>query len=129
MKEIERLVRELSPGDLVRVEWFDASIGKSLSGGLEGIDVPVVSWGVFLGVLGSRNKHIILAQNCFHYAGGCYDIDYTAVPLNWTVKAVAIAKGHVCEVKALLNSFLTGGRRAFPQRTRQKRVRRREKLD
>jgi hypothetical protein len=29
---------------------------------LNGIDVPVVSWGIFLGVLGSKNRHIILAQ-------------------------------------------------------------------
>ncbi|MBC7131431.1 hypothetical protein H5T51_09545, partial [Candidatus Bathyarchaeota archaeon] len=126
MKEIERLIRELSLGDLVRVEWFDASIGKSLSGGLNGIDIPVVSWGIFLGILGSRNRHIILAQNCFRYADGYYDIDYTAVPLNWAVKAAAIAKEHMpsCEVKMLLNSFLTGGRRTFTHPTGQRKARR-----
>jgi hypothetical protein len=99
---------------LVRVEWFDASIGKSLSGGLNGIDVPVVSWGIFLGVLGSKNRHIILAQNSFRYADGFYDIDYTAVPLAWTANATVIAKAHVPveEAKQLLNSFLVGGKRA-----------------
>jgi hypothetical protein len=98
---------------LVRVEWFDASIGKSLSGGLNGIDVPVVSWGIFLGVLGSNNRHIILAQNCFRYADGFYDIDYTAVPLAWTGNATLIAKAHLPreEAKQLLNSFLVGGKR------------------
>ncbi|MEM3875160.1 MAG: hypothetical protein QXU45_08535 [Candidatus Bathyarchaeia archaeon] len=114
MREVVRRVKELSLGDLVRVEWFDASIGKSLSGGLNGIDVPVVSWGVFLGVLGSKNRHVILAQNCFRYADGFYDIDYTAVPLAWACNATVIAKAHVPseEAKQLLNSFLVGGKRA-----------------
>jgi hypothetical protein len=114
MKEVTKQVKNLSLGDLVRVEWFDASIGKSLSGGLNGIDVPVVSWGVFLGVLGSRNRHIILAQNSFRYADGFYDIDYTAVPLAWAANATVIAKAHVPieEAKQLLNSFLVGGKRA-----------------
>jgi hypothetical protein len=115
MKEgVKKQVKGLSLGDLVRVEWFDASIGKSLSGGLNGIDVPVVSWGIFLGVLGSKNRHIILAQNSFRYADGFYDIDYTAVPLAWTANATIIAKAHVPveEAKQLLNSFLVGGKRA-----------------
>jgi len=115
MKEVvKKQVKGLSLGDLVRVEWFDASIGKSLSGGLNGIDVPVVSWGIFLGVLGSKNRHIILAQNSFRYADGFYDIDYTAVPLAWTANATVIAKAHVPveEAKQLLNSFLVGGKRA-----------------
>jgi hypothetical protein len=114
MKEVIKQVKGLSLGDLVRVEWFDASIGKSLSGGLNGIDVPVVSWGIFLGVLGAKNKHIILAQNSFRYADGVYDIDYTAVPLSWTANTTVIAKAHVLpeEAKQLLNSFLAGGKRA-----------------
>jgi hypothetical protein len=113
MKEVSKHIKSFSLGDLVRVEWFDASIGKSLSGGLNGIDVPVVSWGIFLGVLGSKNRHIILAQNCFRYADGFYDIDYTAVPLAWTGNATLIAKAHLPqeEAKQLLNSFLVGGKR------------------
>ena len=79
MKEVIRQIRSLSLGDLVRVDWFDACIGKSLSGGLAGSGVPVCSWGVFVGVLGERNKRIILAQNSFRYSDNLYDIDYTAV--------------------------------------------------
>lgn len=114
MRDVVRQVKELSLGDLIRVEWFDASVGKSLSGGLDGIDVPVVSWGVFLGVLGAKNKHIILAQNCFRYADGFCDIDYTAVPVAWTANAIVIAKAHLPteEAKQLLNSFLIGGKHA-----------------
>jgi len=131
MKDVDKQVKGLSPGDLVRVEWFDASIGKSLSGGMAGIDVPVKSWGIFLGVLGQKNKHIILAQNNFRYANGFYDIDYTAIPVAWTVNITVIAKNHVPpeEAKQLLKSFLMGGRHAFPKRTRQQKVRNHEKLD
>lgn len=98
MKDVHKQVKGLSPGDLVRVEWFDASIGKSLSGGMAGIDVPVQSWGMFLGVLGEKNEHIILAQNNFRYADGLYDIDYTAIPACWTEKVTVIDKqhGHDC---------------------------------
>jgi len=80
MKEVDRQIKDLHPGDLVKIEWFDASVGKSLSGGLAGIDVPVKSWGIYIGLLGQKNKHIILAQNNFQYADGLYDIDYTAIP-------------------------------------------------
>jgi len=98
MKEVDKQVKGFSPGDLVRVRWFDASICKSLSGGLSGIDVPVKSWGIFLGVLGQKNKHIILTQNNFRYADGLYDIDYRAIPGGWTEKVTVIDKqhGHEC---------------------------------
>jgi len=107
MKEILNQIRGLTAGDLIRVEWLDASIGKSLSNGIGGIDVPVKSWGIFIGLLGSKKKHVILAQNCFRYSDGLYDIDYTAVPVPWTTNATVIAKAHVNaeEAKVLLNSF------------------------
>jgi len=124
MKEVVKQVKNLSLGDLVKVDWFDASIGKSLSGGLSGIDVPVTSLGIFLGVLGEKNKHIILAQNSFRYANGVYDIDYTAVPAAWTSNVIAIAKAHVPveEAKQLLNSFLVGGKRTSTKRIKQQKV-------
>ncbi|XES76409.1 MAG: hypothetical protein ACBZ72_09525 [Candidatus Bathyarchaeia archaeon] len=107
MKEIPIQIKNLTAGDLVQVEWTDASIGKSLSNGLGGIDVPVKSWGIFIGVLGQKRRHVILAQNAFRYSDGLYDIDYTAVPVPWTISATVLAKGHVSaeEAKVLLHSF------------------------
>lgn len=107
LKETINQVKSLAAGDLVCVEWSDASIGKSLSNGLGGIDVPVKSWGIFIGVLGKRREHVILAQNCFCYSDGFYDIDYTAVPLPWTTGARVIEKSCVGPEEALvmLNSF------------------------
>jgi len=110
-------IKALQSGDLIRVEWFDASVGKSLAtSGV--IDVPVKSWGIYIGVLGERNKHIILAQNNFKYTDGLYDIDYTAIPLNWTltVKVVNPSEVSVEEAKLLLNSFLAGRCRTLKKR-------------
>jgi hypothetical protein len=131
MKEVVKQVKGLTLGDLVKVDWFDASIGKSLSGGLNGIDVPVTSWGIFIGLLGQKNKHIILAQNNFRYADGLYDIDYTAVPTAWTINITTIAKNHVKpeDAKQLLHSFLIGGKQSTQRNKKQQRVTNHERLD
>jgi hypothetical protein len=132
MKEVINQIKSLSAGDLVQVEWCDASIGKSLSNGLSGIDVPVKSWGVFIGVLGQKRKHVVLAQNCFRYSDGLYDIDYMAVPLSWTSNATVIAKAHVHAEEAenlqksfLINEKVKGEKASFSRRRRirQQRVR------
>lgn len=108
MKEVTSQIKSLAAGDLVQVQWCDASIGKSLSNSVSGIDVPVKSWGVFIGLLGQKTKHVILAQNCFRYSDGLYDIDYTAVPMPWTTSVTVIDAAHVDseEAKDLLNSFV-----------------------
>jgi hypothetical protein len=100
-------IKSLATGDLVCIEWCDASIGKSLSNGMGGIDVPVKSWGVFIGIMGKRREHVILAQNAFRYSDGLYDIDYTAVPLPWATNTILIEKSQVSakEAQVLLNSF------------------------
>jgi len=71
-----------------------------------------------------------LAQNNFRYADVLYNIDYTAIPLSWTVDVKVIEKQHVKpeEAKQLLNSFLMGGRCTFPKRARQQKVKNHERL-
>ena len=130
MKEIINQIKNLATGDLVVIEWSDASIGKSLSNGVNGIDVPVKSWGIFIGELGQKRKHIILAQNAFRYSDGLYDIDYTAVPLPWTTSATVLAKGHVGveDAQVLLKSFTLNAKVkneavSFGRCRRQRRVR------
>jgi len=110
-------IKKLSVGDLIRVEWGDASVGKSLACGTS-VDVPVVSWGIYIGVLGDKKKHIIIAQNNFRYADGLYDLDYTAIPLDWSMNVIVIVKNHIEreEARLLLRSFLEGGRRTFSSR-------------
>jgi hypothetical protein len=131
LKKIEDEIKRLNLGDLVQVEWNDASIGKSLSAGLN-VDVPVISWGLYLGLLGQKNKHIILVQNNFHYADGLRDLDYTAIPLVWSTRIAVIAGNHIpsAEAQVLLNSFLMGGRRSLQNRTKQQHVsNRHDRLD
>jgi len=118
---LKRQLEACSLGDLICVNWYDASIGKSLGSGVA-VDVPVKSWGVFIGIMGDKSKHIILAQNNFLYMDGVYDIDYTAVPVSWSSRITVIVKNYIPSKEAgqLLNSFLVGGRRR--ERKAQQRV-------
>jgi hypothetical protein len=123
-KGVMRQLEQLRKGDLVCVSWCDASVGKA-SGSGSAIDVPVKSWGVYVGVFGEKAKHIVLAQNSFRYADGLYDLDYTAIPLGWTFSVEVVGKSHLPEevASALVNSFLLGGRRMFNRaRAAQQRV-------
>ena len=121
---LRKQLESLSPGDLICCEWCDASVGKS-SGSGAAIDVPVKSWGIFVGLFGEKTKHIVLAQNSFRYADGLFDLDYTAIPLSWTADITVLVKEHIPKQIAgkLVNSFLMGGHRAFNHpRTFQKRL-------
>lgn len=128
-KKVSRQIKKLRLGDLVRVEWFDASIGRSRGAGP--IDIPVKSWGIFLGVFGEKNKQIIIAQNNFRYTETIYDSDYTAIPVAWAVNVVALEKAHLPaeEAQNVLDSFISGKRRAIRFRRRQWRSVNSEELD
>jgi len=120
-KNLKKQLKDLQLGDLISVSWTDASIGKSLGSGLV-VDVPVKSWGIFIGLMGKRNQHIVLAQNNFQYSDGLYDIDYTAIPVSWAVTINVIEKNHVAkdEAEILFTSFLRGGRRVSSKHKQQK---------
>jgi hypothetical protein len=123
-RRINDQLLQLRPGDLVRIEWCDASIGKSLSSGVD-VDVPVSTWGIFIGIFGKKQRAIIVAQNAFRYADGLYDLDYTAIPLQWSLRVEVISKNFVRtgEANQLLQSFLNPGTRALDRRTHQQKVR------
>ena len=124
-KAVLKQIKSLRPGDLIRVEWSDASIGKSFSSGTA-VDIPVKSWGIYVAVLGKRSKHIILAQNHFEYSNGLYDVDYTAIPLSWALKIAVVAEQEVNseEASLLLKSFLAGR-----SRTLKRGIRNHERMD
>lgn len=113
-KQIQKTIEKLKPGDLICCSWCDASVGKSSNnGGI--IDVPVRSWGVYIGLFGRNAKHIVIAQNSFQYADGLYDLDYTAIPLGWTVEiTILIAEYYPQQIAgSLVNSFLQKDRKTF----------------
>jgi hypothetical protein len=131
-ESLKNQLDKLEIGDLISVSWCDASIGKSLSVGSEAnIDVPVQSWGIYLGVLGAKAKHIILGQNCFCYADGLYDLDYTAIPLSWSTDVSVISQKFIPreECTRLVNSFVHGGHRMLNRPRIFQRVQKRLSVD
>jgi hypothetical protein len=93
-KQMLASLGEVEPGDLVHVKWCDANIGKSrtCAGSFE---VPVESVGIFVLVSKTKRPTILLAQNCFKYANGFFDVDYTAIPAAWN-----------CELKVVVKQFI-----------------------
>jgi hypothetical protein len=118
-KQVLKQIKSLRPGDLIRVEWTDASIGKSLSSGTD-VDIPVKSWGIYVAILGKKKQHLVLAQNRFEYSNGLYDVDYTSIPISWTLNISVIAEQEVSSEEAaqLLKSFLAGRCRTLKRRIR-----------
>ena len=112
-KGLKKVFSILRPEDLICVDWCDASVGKSSSSGVS-IDIPVRSWGLYVGIFGQRTKHIVLAQNSFCYSDGLYDLDYTAIPTSWALDVSVIVTAHIPEdiARQLVNSFLLGGHRS-----------------
>jgi hypothetical protein len=111
---LKNQLESICPGDLICCSWCDASVGKSSGSGMT-IDVPVKSWGIFVGLIGDKIKHIVLAQNSFRYADGLYDLDYTAIPVGWAIDVSVMVKEHIPKEDAvkLVSSFMMGGHRAF----------------
>jgi len=98
----KKQLEKLEIGDLISVSWWDASVGKSLGTGKKvNIDLPVQSWGIYLGVLGEKAKHIMVCQNSFCYEEGLYDLDYTAIPLTWSTDIKIISKKYIPKEEAL----------------------------
>jgi len=118
-RKVLAAMKDVDPGDLVKVTWSDASIGRSMASGPL-VDIPVVSWGVFVALLGERSKHIILAQNSFRYTAVVYDVDYTSVPAPWAAEVEVIRKGEISReiAERLFQSFLAGRCRTIKKRTR-----------
>jgi len=116
MKEVN--FNDVEKGDLVRVTWFDASRGQALT--VRGkLDIPVYSWGIFLGILGQKRRHIVLAQNSFKLSDELYDVDYTSIPITFMDEVTVLCKAEVSRdvAELLLLSFTAGRRRIIKRRS------------
>ena len=116
MRDID--LDNVAKGDLVRVNWFDASRGQALT--IRGrLDIPVYSWGIYLGVLGQKRRLIVLAQNSFKLNNDFYDVDYTCIPVSVLDGVTVIHKTEIPPdvAEMLLLSFTSGRRRIIKRRT------------
>jgi len=106
VREVRKQIKGLHLGDLVRVRWFDACKGEArieeqskAEAGMQ-FDIPVTSWGVFLGVVGEKTKHVLLIRDHFQMNAslGVYDIDFNVVPIGM-INAIEVLKQSELEPK------------------------------
>jgi len=97
VREVKRQIKGLQLGDLIRVRWFDACKGEARidkkSEAEVQFDIPVTSWGVFLGLVGEKTKHVLLIRDHFQMnaSSGIYDIDFNVVPIGM-IQTVEVLK-------------------------------------
>lgn len=105
MREVRKQIKGLQFGDLIRVRWFDACKGEARvdqqsEEAKVQFDVPVTSWGVFLGLVGEKTKHVVLIRDHFQMnaSSGVYDIDFSVVPIGM-IHAIEVLKRSELEPK------------------------------
>lgn len=108
-KTVLKRIKNLRLGDLVRIEWFDASkgearINKHAEPSVQ-FDIPVASWGVFLGIVGKKAKHVFLLRDHFEMNEELrvYDIDFNVIPTGMIHKIEVLKTGELDhDIAALL---------------------------
>lgn len=119
-KQILKSLENVKPGDLICVDWLDASRGRIETMrqlrevGSPGavIDSPVKSYGVFIGLFGKRSKHIVLVASLwvFTAVADYGQVDSTIIPVG-CVEDVRTVQGGVLDlerVKLCMSAFLQG---------------------
>jgi len=118
LNKLQKQLEDIELGDLVEVTWLDASRGKletveqMREGGATGaeIDLPVSSWGIYIGVFGKVAQHIVLVANRWLYSEGYGQIDCTIIPLG-TVQDIKLLKSGVMnleKVRVCQQAFIHG---------------------
>ena len=118
LNKLQKQLEDIELGDLVEVTWLDASRGKletmeqMREGGATGaeIDLPVSSWGIYIGVFGKVAQHIVLVANRWLYSEGYGQIDCTIIPLG-TVQDIKLLKAGVMnleKVRVCQQAFIHG---------------------
>jgi len=75
--DILKRIETLNVGDLVEVNWLDASEGKTETLADTVFDIPVKTAGFFVGVYGKRMKHVIVLKEIFEGL----DVHYNSIPV------------------------------------------------
>jgi hypothetical protein len=105
-KKVLKQLSELQLGDLIQVTWLDASRGRLETveelreAGVPGaeIDLPVVSYGVYIGTFGKIAKHIVLVASQWLFAQRYGQIDCTIIPVG-TVENINVLKPKLMDAK------------------------------
>ena len=117
---------ELQLGDFVEVTWLDASKGKietveemreTGAAGAE-IDVPVISYGVYIGAFGKIAKHIVLVASQWLFVQGYGQIDCTIIPVG-TVENIRVLLPKLIDVenvRVCQQAFIHGRARRLMRR-------------
>jgi hypothetical protein len=125
-KKVFKQLSELQLGDLVEVIWLDASKGRletveemreSGASGAE-IDLPVTSYGIYIGAFGKIAKHIVLVASKWLYAQGYGQIDCTIIPLG-TVENIRVLLPKLMDaenVRVCQQAFIHGRARRLMRR-------------
>ncbi|HDM26723.1 MAG TPA: hypothetical protein ENG27_00235 [Candidatus Bathyarchaeota archaeon] len=90
--DLGEILASLEIGDIVEVRWLDASEAlQGLPKSDREYDTPVVSLGYFLGVKGSRTKHIVIAKEIV------LDVEfhYNCIPLGMIEHIRLVSRGQV----------------------------------
>lgn len=106
-KAVLKALEQVKPGDLICVDWLDASRGKIETVrelrevGVPGavIDSPVKSYGVFIGLFGKRSKHIVMVASLwvFTAVADYGQVDTTIIPVG-TVENVCVVQHAILDV-------------------------------
>ena len=101
MLKVSEIVDSLSFGDLIEVEWLDAS---EATGQLEHdrFDTPVQSVGYFLAVKGRKTRHVVIAKEIVDKKSYHYNV----IPVGMIQKVKVIQRdGLKPSVKRVLKKF------------------------
>lgn len=124
-KVVEQLKR-LRLGDLIEVTWLDASRGKletveelreAGAAGAE-IDLPVTSYGIYIGTFGRIAKHVVLVASQWLFSQGYGQIDCTIIPLG-TVENIRVLMSKLMNmenVRVCQQAFIHGRARRLLRR-------------
>ena len=86
-KKISKQLKSLRVGDFLQIDWHDAYKGEIRierdSMDLTQFEVPVSSWGIYLGIVGKKSKYVLLMRDRFNLNefAGIDDIDHNGIPL------------------------------------------------
>jgi len=125
-KKVIKQLSKLQLGDLIEVTWLDASRGKletveelreAGASGAE-IDLPVTSYGVYIGAFGKIAKHITLVASQWLFVQGYGQIDCTIIPVG-TVENIRVLLPKLMDVenvRVCQQAFIHGRARRLMRR-------------